>query len=445
MHRQSGPLRSRNDAGPALLILLCVTGLLGSAAGRAGDDAPGGERDGTAARGDGVVFAGVPVREPSADAQAERIAVLLAQALEADGVADLGTPPLPAVADSADPERLTAAVDAALTRYQEADFVGASERAASAADRFEETLAFVADAPWDTYARALLVRSLAERKQGNDDGADAALRRLAVLRPDTAPDPALATPSLLGRWQEILDEVRSQKRVEIELVSTPAGAEVIVDGVARGASPLVVGGLLPGEHFVSVERAGHFVHRVVDVSESKRVAVTVGDERLDAAHALRAAIRDGAPAEEAVKRARTVGDDVIIGLFVPAKTGQAPTLVLARVRATGVSIVGTALDDKATLKPRVLAAAAALLGGGGSADGVWLDGGEGALRPLLFPPSPGATGAGRAVEDDGPSWLLLAGVGVGIAVVLGASAGIATVLTLQSAERVEVVVDASKL
>lgn len=99
-----------------------------------------------------------------------------------------------------------------------------------------ETLAFLADA------------ALAQDFEGD---ANDYLKRLAALSSDeTLPD------GLSGKTRALYDKVRgkllSKKKGALRVVTTPEGAEVRVDGVARGKTPLVIKEMVRGEHYVQV-------------------------------------------------------------------------------------------------------------------------------------------------------------------------------------------------
>jgi hypothetical protein len=52
----------------------------------------------------------------------------------------------------------------------------------------------------------------------------------------------------------------------IEVTSEPAGAQVTVDGVARGVTPLLIEAIEPGEHRVVIAQGGTVVNRTVQVT-----------------------------------------------------------------------------------------------------------------------------------------------------------------------------------
>ena len=102
-----------------------------------------------------------------------------------------------------------------------------------------------------------------------------------------------------GDVLEIWDEARDLGMLIVD--SEPSGAEVSVDGVARGRSPVGVAGLRPGEHRVTLEHAGYAgVSRVLSVAagQTERLFVPMlpasgaADTRTRAAAAPLAGIPD---------------------------------------------------------------------------------------------------------------------------------------------------------
>ena len=61
----------------------------------------------------------------------------------------------------------------------------------------------------------------------------------------------------------------------VEITTTPPGAEVTVDGVPRGISPVQVAGLAPGPHAVTLARAGRLLRRTVTVEAGASVPLAV--------------------------------------------------------------------------------------------------------------------------------------------------------------------------
>ena len=78
-------------------------------------------------------------------------------------------------------------------------------------------------------------------------------------------------------------EAAGRRKATLEVRSTPSGAQVTVDGVARGATPLTIRGLAPGAHALVIARAGYSpVQQGVSLRRGKRKLVKVRLERVTA-------------------------------------------------------------------------------------------------------------------------------------------------------------------
>jgi hypothetical protein len=95
---------------------------------------------------------------------------------------------------------------------------------------------------------------LAEAAIAQDFGGDAKdyLKRLTTILGD-ADLPA----GLSGKTRAMYDKVRSKllrkKRGTLKITTTPPGAEVRIDGLARGKTPVLIKDLVRGDHYVQVE------------------------------------------------------------------------------------------------------------------------------------------------------------------------------------------------
>ncbi len=396
------------------------------------------------------VFAGVAARDPQLDGLAERLAVAVGAALERQGFVDLGSPPLPDPEEAPDAV-LKSALDDARARYLEGDFAGTQQRAADAATRFEASGAFRAGTAWQSYADAMVLRSVSARRLGRDTDADEHLRRLATVAPSAKLDPDITPEKVAERWAELVAELWAKPRVHIEVVTTPPGAQVVVDGKAAGRAPVVVRDLLAGIHFVAVSADGERRERRVTVSAgSARVDEQVGEPRNEPARALRMAV--AAPVAEAalLAKAGDLGDDVVVGALV--QDDQGSLFVLARVSSGATRLVGTRVHGKSDAKARADDAVAALTKGVHG----WL--GEGPATPgaVLFQaraawaseasadgPAEGATAPEPG--DGGGAWWVLGGVGASVLVLVAVAAVGGAVIATEAAKELKVTVDASKL
>ncbi len=402
------------------------------------------------------VYAGVAARDPTLEAQAERIAIALGQELDKRGVVDLGSPPLPDAVDGPDAilDQLLAASEKQLL---DGDFGVALSKADEAIARFEGGGAFRAGAAWTSYARALLARSLALRRLSNEGESDATLSRMASLLPKFIPDPGMTPPKVTQRHQQLLDEVKAKPRVEIEVQSDPQGADVVVDGQAAGKTPIVVRDLYPGTHFVGMSMEGERIERKLNVtSGTGRISERIGDPRGAAIRVLRTHAAQVSGEDHLLDAARDVGDDVVIGaLLADAASAEAgPLVVVGRARdGKLVVVVGARLAKNVQASARATELADALLDGKGG----WLGDALTSATPeaVLLKGLPSGTvlgpdggrgpeGPGPGVDEEGPPWVLL-GVGAGVAAVVITGTVVLVLVSAQNANKVEVTVDASNL
>lgn len=85
--------------------------------------------------------------------------------------------------------------------------------------------------------------------------------------------------------------------------SVPAGATVVLDGQARGRTPIELSGVAPGEHTLSVENAAARVEQTVEVMAGARVPVSVPLSGAIAVEApFEVSVSDGAKALGRVQR-----------------------------------------------------------------------------------------------------------------------------------------------
>lgn len=398
------------------------------------------------------VFAGVAARDPQLDGLAERLAVAVGQALERQGFADLGSPPLPDPEEAPDAV-LQGALDDARARYLEGDFAGSQQRATDAATRFEASGAFRVGTDWQAYVDAMVLRSVSARRLGRDADADEQLRRLAAVAPAAKLDPDITPEKTAERWAELVAELWARPRAQIEVVSTPPGAHVVVDGKAAGRAPVVVRDVLPGTHFVGLSADGERRERRIAVATgSARVEEKVGEPRNAPARALRDAI--AAPIAEAalLAKAHDLGSEVVVGALVPDAKGS--LFVLARVDRAGARMVGTRVQSKGDAKSRaddvvtaLMAGASGWLGDGPASPGVVLTQTRGAWAnpasaggPDPGDPPVGATGD----EGSGAVWIVV-GAGAGALVLAAVAVAGGVIMASEAAKELKVTVDASKL
>jgi hypothetical protein len=393
------------------------------------------------------LYAGVAARDPALEALAERTALALGQAFDKRGVVDLGSPPLPDAVDGTN-NILAELVAAARNKTLEGDFAIAVQKADEAIKRFEGADAFRVGAAWRGYGDALVVKAVSLRRLGQEAAADASLKRLASIMPAAIPDPDLTPPKIMQRHQQLLEELRAGPRVEIEVQSDPLGADVVVDGESRGQTPIVVRGLLPGAHFVGLSYEGTRVDRVLNVATGiGRVSEPVGDPRAAAARVLRTHVASATGAPALLDAARDLGGDVVVGALLADEDG--PFVVLGWMKEGALVVAGARIDKGAPVSARATELVDALLEGRAG----WL-GAAGPATPELIltrgVPVAGAASDAAPTQppddraDDGAPWALIGvSAGIGAVAVVGAIVGV--IIAVGNANRVEVIVDASRL
>lgn len=136
--------------------------------------------------------------------------------------------------------------------YLAGDSAAAQQQLQAALKLYEEGLASVNKL--EAVAETLSFLAGAAAKQGFDADAEDYLNRVVAMFPEgELPD------GLAGDVRALFDKVRAKllpkKRGSLTVTSNPAGAEVRVDGVARGVTPVIVDNLVRGDHYVQVAHA----------------------------------------------------------------------------------------------------------------------------------------------------------------------------------------------
>ncbi len=112
---------------------------------------------------------------------------------------------------------------------------------------------------------SMAVRAFALFMAAEKDQVNAELLKLYALKNDYAFDPRRASPAFLALAAEAKASAARAPR-SMEVRSSPAAAEVFVDGAYRGIAPASVARLAPGIHFVTLRAPGY------DVSQERAPA-----------------------------------------------------------------------------------------------------------------------------------------------------------------------------
>ena len=138
-------------------------------------------------------------------------------------------------------------------KYEEA-----VEQLESAARLMEQSYAFLSD--FSEYG-AVLLELAAAKLRANEEGAEATFERAAIIKADLS---ATTLPQEFAQqYEEAKARVKTRALGAIEITSSPAHAEVWVDGRFRGIAPTTVAGLREGEHYVVVRRTGYLPKTII--------------------------------------------------------------------------------------------------------------------------------------------------------------------------------------
>lgn len=190
-------------------------------------------------------------------------------------------------------ERLAAGRQA----YLNLDLPSAIEQLTGAVADFDAAASALED-PEDL-GQALLFLGASLEFEGRARDAQRVFARLHVQMPQVQPDPNTFNPDILARFEAARPRDSRNPEATIRIESDPPGAIAYVDFLARGLTPIDVGGLHGGEHVVRVTRAGAtpFVQPVTVRARGQEAtsAYLVDDERLQGLSDLLAQVPEADP------------------------------------------------------------------------------------------------------------------------------------------------------
>ena len=176
-------------------------------------------------------------------------------------------------------------------------FAPAAASLAEAAGLFASALAGLEQADMRRLYKARLLEGAAWTAAGQKVAAKEAFAKLLTIRPHFPPTHELLPPTARSVFREALDEARARGVGTILLQSEPPGAELTLDGQARGRAPVRVEGIPPGQHAVQVRLAGHLhAARELSVVSGKVTSARISLKPTPATLAyrrLREAVRSG--------------------------------------------------------------------------------------------------------------------------------------------------------
>ncbi|MGC8927381.1 MAG: PEGA domain-containing protein [Myxococcota bacterium] len=98
-------------------------------------------------------------------------------------------------------------------------------------------------------------------------------RKALIFNLETSINKDLFPPNVVAAFEKLKSEVSTMKRGSINITTIPQGAEVFVDGVFAGISPVIKKDVIVGNHFISVIKDGY-------LNEGGRVDVKANDEEM---------------------------------------------------------------------------------------------------------------------------------------------------------------------
>lgn len=394
------------------------------------------------------VYVGAAARGGLSGETTQAFRAALEQAVARQGVKLLDT--RAAAGDDAEGSltKARAALDDAAAAYSENRLAECLAYADDALAEFERGPAFTDERhAWTLFRDIHAMRALAAIGLKRAPAADAAIAALLAVEPGWSPSRSRTPKELMRHIDDVADELRSLPPVALQVESKPNGATVTLDGKRHGKAPLVIEGLTPGVHYLTVASArGRFVQRVELGDEDGRVLAKLGGSKKGAAaREVTQLLEQPLGAAKLVEAVSDVDDDALVVVLLPA--GKQVEAIGARITASEVAVVaGVRVADNENDRERATyELIEGLLEKSGDS---WLDQAAGddprTLRPKLF----GGTGSTEEEEQLEISPAVMASAIIGGAVVVVA-VGVATVAVVlrevQKNDNFTFAVDASRL
>ncbi len=288
------------------------------------------------------------------------------------GAAAAGDPRLTYVApgQAASPELATrgkkaaearAAYAAALAAFDDASMAAALEQANVALGLFEASDLSQA---FPDFVECIALKALILQVTGAP-GTESELRRLFTLAPGLRLDSPRYNPGFTKLAESARTRLGRLSRVPLEVRTPGASALAYVDGVFHGVTPVVVRGLPPGPHVVTLISPGTAVFQATAVAGPGKVFEASIPSSAEAsalkAHleSLRTGLRNGKVSTPALKLARWSGaEEVLMVALAPVDGGVRATFT--RLLPDGRRIEGSHTGGLTAVEERVKAALALL-------------------------------------------------------------------------------------
>jgi hypothetical protein len=279
-----------------------------------------------------VALPGVP------EATAAKVGELLAQELRSrDDLRILQVAAAPKSDSAAERTQADAAATQARAGLARATELAGKGKHAQAAEALQKAIAqlsarplAVDDAGGPLLADAALQLAVERLVAGDEDGGDAALSLLVRLAPERSVAAADYPPAFLRELSGVRRRLLAAPRGSLRVLPPPGGGDsrVLLDGrVLRGA-PLLIKDVLPGEHFVRVERGSQAFASKVVVVAGVETKVAAGASELGA-QLVQGSIDRGAAASAARVAKAAGAQAALFGAVVKTPEGFSVRTFLA--------------------------------------------------------------------------------------------------------------------
>lgn len=141
--------------------------------------------------------------------------------------------------------------------YMRFEFGPAAASLAEAATLLTVALSELEPQEAELLFRARSLEGVAWFEGGQPAAAKSAFAKLINLRPTFMADPSLLSPGAMELFEQARSEVHALGTTSLEVRSEPAGAAVILDGQARGRTPVSIPDVPAGTHGLNVSMDGY--------------------------------------------------------------------------------------------------------------------------------------------------------------------------------------------
>ncbi len=161
--------------------------------------------------------------------------------------------------------------------YEQLELQKAHKVFTAALEKYEQSLALLED--FDPVVDTLLMLSVCSYRLDREDEGAKMLIKVIRLRSKLQLDPAKYPPMFRNTMDKIRTRLLRKTRGQLEVVANTDGATVYFDGRKVGTAPILLKDLVPGEHYLRVEKEGlqtYATKTVIMPTKKVRVAAALG-------------------------------------------------------------------------------------------------------------------------------------------------------------------------